>query len=35
MKELGHEASARRVALEYRTLIDGFVIDSEDADSAE
>ena len=35
MKELGHEASARRVALEYRTLIDGFVIDSEDAESAE
>ena len=35
MKELGHEASARRVALEYRTLIDGFVIDIEDADSAE
>ena len=35
MKELGHEASARRVALEYLRLIDGFVIDSEDQASAE
>jgi LPPG:FO 2-phospho-L-lactate transferase len=35
MSELGHEASARRVALEYLKLIDGFVIDSEDAASAE
>jgi len=31
MGELGHEPSARRVALEYLKLIDGFVIDSEDA----
>jgi LPPG:FO 2-phospho-L-lactate transferase len=35
MAELRHEASARRVALEYLRLIDGFVIDSEDAASAE
>jgi len=35
MSELRHEASARRVALEYLKLIDGFVIDSEDAASAE
>ena len=35
MSELRHEASARRVALEYLRLIDGFVIDSEDAASAE
>jgi LPPG:FO 2-phospho-L-lactate transferase len=35
MNELGHEASARRVALEYLKLIDGFVIDSEDTASAE
>jgi LPPG:FO 2-phospho-L-lactate transferase len=35
MAELGHEASARRVALEYLKLIDGFVIDNEDAASAE
>jgi len=35
MRELGHEASARRVALEYLRLIDGFVIDTEDAASAE
>jgi len=35
MRELRHEASARRVALEYLRLIDGFVIDSEDAASAE
>jgi len=34
MGELGHEPSARRVALEYLKLIDGFVIDSEDAASA-
>ncbi len=30
MRELGREVSARGVALEYRGLIDGFVIDSED-----
>lgn len=30
MRELHHEASPRRVALEYLKLIDGFVIDSED-----
>ena len=35
MRELRHEASARRVALEYLRLIDGFVIDSEDAAGAE
>ena len=35
MSELRHEASARRVALEYLRLIDGFVIDSEDAAAAE
>jgi LPPG:FO 2-phospho-L-lactate transferase len=35
MSELRHEASARRVALEYLKLIDGFVIDSEDAAGAE
>jgi LPPG:FO 2-phospho-L-lactate transferase len=35
MRELGHEASARRAALEYLRLIDGFVIDSEDEASAE
>jgi LPPG:FO 2-phospho-L-lactate transferase len=35
MAELGHEASARRVALEYLKLIDGFVIDAEDEASAE
>jgi len=34
MGDLGHEPSARRVALEYLKLIDGFVIDSEDAASA-
>jgi len=34
MTDLGHEASARRVALEYLKLIDGFVIDAEDAASA-
>jgi LPPG:FO 2-phospho-L-lactate transferase len=35
MRELRHEASARRVAMEYLKLIDGFVIDSEDAAAAE
>jgi LPPG:FO 2-phospho-L-lactate transferase len=35
MSELRHEASARRVALEYHRLIDGFVIDTEDAAGAE
>lgn len=35
MAELRHEASARRVALEYLKLIDGFVIDAEDEASAE
>ena len=35
MRELHHEASARRVALEYLKLIDGFVIDAEDRASAE
>ena len=35
MRELRHEASARRVALEYLRLIDGFVVDSEDAAEAE
>ena len=35
MSELRHEASARRVALEYLRLIDGFVIDTEDAAAAE
>jgi LPPG:FO 2-phospho-L-lactate transferase len=35
MRELRHEASARRVALEYLRLIDGFVIDAEDAAAAE
>ena len=35
MSELRHEASARRVALEYLRLIDGFVIDAEDEASAE
>lgn len=34
MRELHHEASPRRVALEYLKLIDGFVIDSEDQASA-
>jgi LPPG:FO 2-phospho-L-lactate transferase len=34
MGDLGHEPSARRVALEYLKLIDGFVIDIEDAASA-
>lgn len=35
MRELRHEASARRVALEYLRVIDGFVIDAEDAKEAE
>lgn len=35
MSELRHEASARRVALEYHRLIDGFVVDATDAASAE
>ena len=35
MSELRHEASARRVALEYLRLIDGFVIDTEDTAAAE
>ena len=35
MSELGHEASARRVALEYLKLIDGFVVDSVDAAGAD
>ncbi len=30
MTELGREVSARSIALEYRKLIDGFVIDAED-----
>lgn len=34
MRELRHEASARRVALEYLRLIDGFVIDTVDEASA-
>jgi len=35
MTELGHEPSARRVALEYLKLIDGFVIDTADAAGAD
>jgi len=35
MRELGREPSPRGVAGEYLRLIDGFVIDREDADSAE
>ncbi len=35
MTELGHEASARRVALEYLKLIDGFVVDTADAAGAD
>jgi LPPG:FO 2-phospho-L-lactate transferase len=35
MSELRHEASARRVALEYLRLIDGFVIDTEDQAAAD
>jgi len=34
MRDLHHEASARRVALEYLRLIDGFVIDAADETSA-
>jgi len=34
MRELGHEVSARRAALEYYRLIDGFVIDSADEAAA-
>lgn len=35
MRELRHEASARRVALEYLRLIDGFVIDAVDEADAQ
>ncbi len=35
MRELGREVSARSVAMEYLRLIDGFVIDNEDAAMAE
>jgi LPPG:FO 2-phospho-L-lactate transferase len=35
MAELGHEVSARSVAMEYYQLIDGFVLDSEDEAMAE
>jgi LPPG:FO 2-phospho-L-lactate transferase len=35
MQELGHEVSARRAALEYYRLIDGFVIDSVDEAAAD
>ena len=35
MQELGHEVSARRAALEYYQLIDGFVVDTVDAAAAE
>jgi LPPG:FO 2-phospho-L-lactate transferase len=35
MRELRHEATPRRVALEYLRLIDGFVIDTVDEASAE
>lgn len=35
MRELGHEVSARSVAMEYYRLIDGFVIDREDEAQAE
>ena len=35
MQELGHEVSARRAALEYYRLIDGFVVDSVDAAAAD
>ena len=35
MRELGREASARSVALEYRKLIDGFVLDTEDEPHAD
>ena len=35
MADLHHEATARRVALEYLRLIDGFVLDTQDAATAE
>jgi LPPG:FO 2-phospho-L-lactate transferase len=35
MRDLGHEASARAIALEYYKLIDGFVLDRADATLAE
>ena len=35
MRELGHEVSARRAALEYYRLIDGFVVDSVDDAAAD
>jgi LPPG:FO 2-phospho-L-lactate transferase len=35
MRELGHQPSALAVAGEYLRIIDGFVIDSEDADLAD
>jgi LPPG:FO 2-phospho-L-lactate transferase len=35
MRELGKEPSARAVATEYLRLVDGFVIDREDAHLAE
>ena len=35
MRELGHEVSARSIALEYYHLIDGFVLDTEDEVLAE
>lgn len=35
MRELGHEVSARSVAMEYLRIIDGFVIDESDAGLAE
>lgn len=35
MRELGHEVSPRAVALEYRRIIDGFVIDAEDEQYAD
>lgn len=35
MRELGHEVTARAVALEYLRLIDGFIIDFEDEQYAE
>jgi LPPG:FO 2-phospho-L-lactate transferase len=35
MQELGHEVSARRAALEYYQLIDGFVIDAVDERAAD
>ena len=35
MHELGHEVSARRAALEYYRLIDGFVIDAVDETAAD